>query len=358
MLSIKTHSIYGIFCFIVISFISCGGKKDEPKPKKDPPVTVDVLVAAYQKVDNAIEANGTVIANESVQLHPEVTGRLVYLNIPEGKHVSKGTVLARINDADLEAQLNKSKVQLDLYQKTQDRLAQLLAANGVNQADYDAAVNNVNSTKADIQYTQALIDKTIVRAPFDGVVGLRQVSPGAFVSSSDVIATMQEINKVKIDFTLPEEYGNAIKVGDKVDVQIDAASDKKSKATIIATEPQINQSSRNITVRAVLQDGKNNVGSFAKVFIDANANNNAIVVPTNSIIPNDKNNQVIIVKNNKASFVNVQTGVRFANNVEITKGLNLGDTVVVTGVLFAKPQSELKVRNVKTLQQFAAINNE
>ncbi len=358
MLSIKTYFIYSIFCIILVSFISCSNKKDDPKPKKDPPVNVDVLVAAYQKVDNSIEANGTVIANESVQLHPEVTGRLVYLNIPEGKHVAKGIVLARINDADLEAQLNKSKVQLDLYQKTEERLGTLLAANGVNQADYDAAVNNVNSTKADIQYTQALIDKTIIRAPFDGVVGLRQVSPGAFVSSSDVIATMQEVNKVKIDFTLPEEYGSAIKVGDSVDVQIDAASNKKSKATIIATEPQINQASRNITVRAVLNDGKNNVGSFAKVFVDANANNNAIVVPTNSIIPNDKNNQVIVVKDGKAKFVNVQVGVRFANNAEITKGLNSGDTVVVTGVLFAKDKSELKIGKVRTLKEFATINNE
>lgn len=357
MLSIKTFPIFSIYCFIVIAIISCDSRKEEPKIKKDPPVIVDVLIAAYQKVDNSIEANGTVIANESVQLHPEVTGRLVYLNIPEGKHVAKGAVLARINDADLEAQLNKSKVQLDLYQKTADRLSTLLAVNGVNQADYDAAINNVNSTKADIAYTQALIDKTIIRAPFDGVVGLRQVSPGAFVSSSTIIATMQEVNKVKIDFTFPEEYGNAIKVGDTVDVQIDAASDKKSKAIIIATEPQIDQSSRNIMVRAVLQGGKNNVGSFAKVFIDAGADNNAIVVPTNSIIPNDKNNQVIVVKNSKASFVNVQTGIRFSNNVEIIKGLNTGDTVVVTGVLFAKPQSQLKVRNVKTLQQFAAMNN-
>jgi membrane fusion protein (multidrug efflux system) len=273
------------------------------------------------------------------------------LNIPEGSHVPKGTVLAQVNDADLVAQLNKSKAQLQLYQQNEERLRKLLEINGVNQADYDAALNLVNSTKADIEYSEALIDKTIVRAPFDGVIGLRQVSPGAYVSPTTVLATLQQTSQLKIDFTLPEEYNNIIKIGNTVDVEIDAARQIHRQAKIIATEPQINQTTRNIVVRAILEEGKGNPGAFVKVFVDAGNNNKAIMVPTNCIIPNDINKQLILVKNGKANFVNVQTGIRDSANVEITDGVKGGDTVVVTGVLFARDKNPVKIRSVKQLNQ-------
>lgn len=335
-------------------FSACASKEQERlQPKKNPPPVVDVIIAQTKTISNVLEANGTVIANESVELHPEATGRLIYLNIPEGSYITKGTVLARVNDADLRAQLNKLKVQLQLYQQNEERLRKLLDINGVNQADYDAALNLVNSTKADIDYTEALIDKTIVRAPFNGVIGLRQVSPGAYVSPTSIIATLQQTNELKIDFTLPEEYSNIIKIGSTVDVEVDAANQIHRKATIIATEPQVNQTTRNIKVRAILQKGKGNPGAFVKVFIDAGSNNKAIMVPTNCIIPNDIDKQLIVVKNGKANFVNVETGVRDSANVAITKGINPGDTIVVTGVLFARDKNPVNVRNVKSLDELS-----
>lgn len=242
-------------------------------------------------------------------------------------------------------------MQLDLAQQTVDRLKKLLDVGGVNQSDYDAALNNVNGLKADMAYTQTLVDKTVIRAPFSGVVGLRQVSPGAFVTSADIIASIQQFDKVKIDFTLPEQYNNIIKIGKTVDVEVDAASQTRKKAVIIATEPQVNQSSRNLLVRTLLQDGSANPGAFVKVYIQTDVDKKAIMVPANSIIPDDMNNQVVLVKGGKASFVNVQTGVRLANNVEITKGVNAGDSVVVTGVLFAKSKAPVKIRSIKTLEQ-------
>jgi membrane fusion protein (multidrug efflux system) len=338
-----------IFLFVMAS---CGGKKISPKTKLPQQSTiVDVIIAQQQTITNLIEANGAVIANNYVALHPEASGRITYLNVPEGKFIEAGTVIARINDADLVAQLAKSKVQLDLAQQTEERLRKLLAVNGVNQADYDSALNQVNSLKADINYYQALIDKTVIKAPFSGVVGLRQVSLGAYVSFTDVIATLQETNQLKVDFNIPEEYNNIIRKGATVDVEVDASTHIKRKATIVAIEPQVNQASRNLQVRAIFPGGKGNPGAFVKVYINAGVNSKAIMVPTNSIIPDDKNNQLIVVKNGKANFINVSTGVRQADNVEITKGIQQGDTVVVTGVLFARPKAELKIRNVKTLQQ-------
>ena len=340
------------FIFLAITVASCKSKPSVPKQKANPPVVVDVMVASLEKVDNTIEASGTVIANENVELHPEGSGRLTYLNIPEGKHFTKGTVLARINSADLAAQYQKSKVQLDLAQKTEERLKKLLSVNGINQSDYDVALNQVNSIKADMAYTQTLIDKTIIRAPFNGTLGLRQVSPGAYVTPTTVIATLQQLGKVKIDFTLPEQYSNLVKVGGIVDVEVDAANQVRQRAMIIAIEPQANAETRNLLVRAVLAGNPANPGAFVKVYVGAAGSGKmAVMVPTNTIIPNDLNNQLIVIKNGKSNFVNINTGIRLANNVEITKGVNAGDTIVVTGVLFVRPNSAVKIRSVKTLAQ-------
>jgi membrane fusion protein (multidrug efflux system) len=336
---------------------SCGQKTDaeKTKPQSNPPVIVDVIVAGPRSIQNTVEANGNVVANEYVELHPEISGRIIYLNVPEGAHVEKGTIIARINDADLQATLEKAKVQLDLYQKTEERDRKLLEIQGINQADYDLALNNVNSTKADIAYTEAQIDKTVIRAPFSGIVGLRQVSPGAYVTPATIIATVQQLDKIKVDFTLPEQYTSVIQKGSMVDIEVDAASKARRKGLIVATEPTINQTSRNLKVRAILQEGLGHPGAFVKVFVDAGSGKKAIMVPTNCIIPEDKNNQLILVKDGKAQFVNVQTGVREANNVEITKGVSSGDTVVVTGVLFARPKAPLRVRSVKSLEKMDAV---
>lgn len=341
--------ISGFFLFS----ISCKNKPAVINARKDAPPVVDVLVATAQPISTTIEANGTVVANEFVQLHPEVSGRITFLQVKEGDRVAAGTVIARINNADLVAQLQKSKAQLELAKLTEERLKKLIEVGGVNQADYDAAVNNVTTLQSDINYTQALIDKTIIRAPFSGVVGLRQVSLGAFVTPADVIATLQQLEKVKIDFTLPEDYADIVKKGTVINVGLDEDTTAKKKAAIIAVEPQVNQSSRNLIVRAVLQEGKAFPGGFVKVYIQNNVQKNAIMVPTNAVIPDDKNNQLVLVKNNKAEFVNVLTGQRLASTVEITSGITPGDTVVVTGVLFARPTMPVKIRNIKTLAQLS-----
>jgi membrane fusion protein, multidrug efflux system len=329
---------------------ACEGKAESVKSAPvSKPAIVDVLVASAKNITNTVEATGSIVANEYVELHPEVSGRITYLHVPEGARVQQGELIARIYDDDLQAQLQKSKVLLDLYKKTEERDRQLLAINGINQSDYDVALNNVKSTEADIAYTQAQINKTIIKAPFNGVVGLRQVSPGAYMSPSSIIATVQQVDKTKVDFMLPEQYGSLIKKGATVEVLTDVADSVKQKAVIIATEPQVSALSRNIKVRAVLPGGYQSPGAFVKVYVNGTGQSKAILVPSNAIIPDDRNNQLVVVKNGKAAFVNVQTGLRMANNVAITSGLQAGDTVVVTGVLFARPAAPLTIRNVKTI---------
>ena len=148
---------------------------------------------------------------------------------------------------------------------------------------------------------------------------------------------------------MPEMYGSAIKTGALVDVEVDAVSKERGRAMIIATEPGANTDTRNLKVRALLKGAKANPGAFVKVYIDAGKGHSSIKIPANCIIPDDQNNQVILVKDGKAKFVNIETGIREANNVEVIKGINVGDSVVVTGVLFARPKSALNVRQVKKL---------
>ena len=340
--------ILSTFCLI---FIGCQKKKPEESNKKnDQPAIVDVIIAGNQSISSTVEANGSIIANEFVELHAEVSGRITYLNIPEGSSVAKGTILARINDADLQAQLNKTKVQLALAEKTEERLTKLLTIKGISQSDYDLALNQVNSLKADLEYTQVLIDKTVLKAPFSGLIGLRQISQGAYVSPTTIIATMQQVNKLKVDFTVPEEYSSIIRKGLVVEVAVEGQNNARCKAVVIAREPQVNQTTRNILIRALLTNCTANPGTFAKVYFKAGSARNSILIPTNAIIPDDKNKKLVVVKNGKATYVIVETGVRKEDVVEITSGLSIGDSVVVDGVLFARPDKPVKVKSVKTLK--------
>ncbi len=333
-----------------ISLASCKTNKQDDKtklPTQAPPTVVEIVIATVKSVNNTIEANGSIIPNEIVDIHPEISGRLTMLNIAEGTTVSAGTVLAKINDADLQAQLGKSKVQLELAKKNEERFKKLLSVSGINQADYDAALNNVNNIKADIEVLKAQIDKTIIKAPFSGLLGLRNISPGAYVTPQTLLVTLQQIDKIKIDFTIPEQYTHLIKKGNSVEV-LTNYNKAKLKATIVATEPEMNTATRNLKVRAILNDGKLQAGSFVKVLLQVSGNNQSIMIPTNAIIPDADSKKLVLVKDGKGKFVNIETGLRTADAVEITKGINIGDSVVVTGVLFVKNNIPVKVKKVIT----------
>lgn len=330
---------------LTLALISCKSGSGDKAVKKDrPPVSVEVLIAGNTDFSSDIEVNGTVLSEEMISLHPEVSGRLTYLNIPDGANVQAGTILARINDADLQAQMQQQNVQLELAEKTEQRLKQLLAVNGVDQASYDAAISQVNLYNANISVLKAQIDKTVIRAPFAGSLGLRLVSEGAYVSPSTLIGTLQKTDRVKIDFSVPEAYESLVKPGKIVEIETNASKEKLT-ATISAIEPQISTATRNIKVRARLNKGILSPGAFVKVLL--NEKSSGIVVPTNAIIPDAMSNQVVLVKGGKAVFQNVETGIRNKEVVEIKTGVKPGDSVVVSGVLFVRPNGIVKVKKIR-----------
>ena len=328
---------------LMLGLFACKEKtKPTDKFNANAPVSVDIAIAASQVIDKVIEVNGSVAASEFVDIRPETNGRIVFLQIPEGKMVAAGTVLAKLNDADLQAQMQKIKVQLALATITEQRNYKLIQAKGINQSDYDFSLQQVNSLKADMAYTQSLIDKTVIKAPFTGQIGLRQVSLGANINTATTIVTLQKVDQLKVDFTLPEIYQHYIKVGKKVTVESIANPGVKMSATIAAIEPQIIATSRNIKVRANLQ-GKLIPGAYTKVFLGENQQKPSILVPSNIIIPDSKVKQLVVVKNGKAKFINVETGYRTSAGVEITSGVKVGDSLIVAGMLFVRDGSDLKI---------------
>ena len=335
----------GFFFLLTGLIISCSEQKEKSSNTPPPPVSVDILVAASVPVHYSVEANGTVLSEESADIHPEISGRLTFLQIPDGAKVSAGTVLAKINDKELQAQLAKVSAQLKLAEKTEDRLKKLLSIQAIQQAEYDIALGNLESLQAEKQLLEAQLEKTIVKAPFSGTLGLRNISPGAYVTPSTVITSIQQTDLLKIDFTIPDTYLKLVKKGQQVVFFGDDSS--KGTAVVTALEPQSDLSTRNIKVRATTRDKSAYPGSFVKVNLSSAAGLEGIFVPSNALIPDASSSKLIVMKKGKAEMVKVTTGYRTATGVEITSGITAGDSIVVKGVLFVKKGATLKVKSVK-----------
>jgi len=340
---------------IFIFFLSsCGNdtKKIEPpkggsRPADPPALSVQGYVIHPTVLHSSIEVAGTLLPFEETEIHPEVSGKVTYLSIHEGAHVRKGTLLARLFDGDLQAQLQKLKVQLQVAQKTEERQAQLLKIGGISQQDYDLSVLDVSSIKADIQVLQASIDKTIIRAPFDGKIGFKNISIGAFITPTTVITTIRQDSKLKLEFSVPEKFTPKVQLGNVIYFTTES-SPKKYQAKIYATESGITEENRSLKVHAVVENTDKNItaGSFAKVAFDMGDNNDAIMIPTEAIIPEARDKKVITYNGGIADFKVVTTGTRDSAKVEILQGLSMGDTVITTGLLSIKPGSKIELSSL------------
>ncbi len=314
---------------------------------KNKPLKVDLFIVRPAAYAETIEVPGTIVASESVEIHPEVAGRIVQLPIEEGKYVTKGSLLAKLNDADLLAQLNKLEIQLQLAQQTEKRQAQLLKIQGISQQDYDISLLQVNSLKADIGIIRTSLEKTEIRAPFNGKLGLRNISNGAYVNPATVIAVVNQIDQLKLDFSIPEKYIGKIRNGQSVRFRFEGSSDSMM-ARIVATESRVTENSRSLQVRARVE-GKNPSllpGSFAKVSIGFDPDPKAILIPTQAILPQARGKKVILFKGGAAVFADVKTGSRTADRVQITEGLAAGDTVVTTGLLSIRPDAPITIGKI------------
>jgi membrane fusion protein (multidrug efflux system) len=222
-----------------------------------------------------------------------------------------------------------------------------LKVNGVSQQEYDLALNTLNNIQADMELLKAQIDKTEIRAPFNGKLGLRNVSLGAYVSPATVVTSLQTTGQLKIDITIPEKYSSVIQVGDMLQFSVDGTK-APFAAKVAAIEPMIDEGTRNIKLRAFIQGSSAGLvpGAFAKVQLKLKDIPDAILVPSNAVIPDAKTKKIIVADSGKAKFVIVQTGIRTENEVQVIEGLEVGDTVITSGLLQIKPNMLLKITKV------------
>ena len=343
---------YAILLLLLSALVACQSEKKQenaapPAAKTGFNVTsVEGFVAKPTALTETVTASGTLIPAEETELHPEATGRVVSINLPEGRSVRKGELLVKVFDEDLKTQLQKLELQLKQSEITEQRFNDLLKVKGVSQQEYDLAALQVQTLKSEMELVRINIGKTELRAPYDGVIGLRKISPGAYVTPSTPIATIRASSAMKLDFSIPEKYSSLLRPGQTVTFTV-GGSPTTFNATVLATEQSIAAETRNLQVRALVRNGRGLLpGAFAEVILSLGDKMQALMIPNQAVIPQARNKQVIVSKNGKATFVIVKTGVRQAGMIEITEGIQAGDTVATTGMLFLRPDAPLTFSKV------------
>ena len=338
-----------IALLIASKFIFFSKKDDKAaganKNKSAMPVAVNYYVATLAGFTNNVFATGKIGAFNQIDILPEISGKITNIYFNEGETVSKGSPLVKLNDADLQAQLLKSKTQSKLAEQKLERLKKLIAVNGISQEDYDVQENELNGYKADQAFIAAQIAKTSINAPFSGVIGLKNISEGSFVNSNTPIASLVQVDPLFVEFSIPEKYSGLFKKGISVKFSSDNTDGTKTySATIYAIEPRVDETTKTIKARALYKGTQTFYpGSFVKVFIDLNETKNTLMIPTQSVIPTLKGQKVILCKNGTSLEVMVTIGVRTDEKIQILEGLNEGDTVITTGLLSIKKDSKLKL---------------
>ena len=346
----RTRNWLLIFCVAVVLFLVKWFFLPSPTPpsagpsSKGAPVPADYAVVSPVDFEEQLQSTGTLMANEEVVLKAEVAGRITALLFREGAMVSKGDLMVRINDADLQAQLKKVRSALRLAESRLERNRKLLEIQGISREEFDAIANEAEALRAEEEFFLAQLAKTEIRAPFSGVTGLRQVSEGALLNSQQEITTLQQLQPLKLEFSVPENYQGRIHSGDKLTFTI-AGSPEIHEATVYAINPYISKTTRSLQVRAVSPNNKGRLfpGSFARVSLKLR-NQETLMVPTESIVPVLKGQQVFVLRSGKADTVTVTTGVRNDTAIQVLSGLQPGDTVLCSGLMQMKAGSDIILR--------------
>lgn len=340
-----------LYTITLLTLVSCGQKKENAADFKRAPMpltSVEGLVVGTVPLDNNIGTGGTLLPLEQTELHPEIAGRVISINLPEGKRVSAGTLLVKLFDEDLQTQLKKLETQLAIARTTEQRLKSLVDIQGVSQQEYDLATLQTRNIEAEMDLLRVRIRQTEIRAPFSGVIGLRQISPGAYITPATSVATIRDDHTLRLDFSVPEKYGALMRIGQVVKFTVDGGQ-RPYSATVTASEQNVSADTRDLRMRAVVNDKSSDLvsGRFAEVALTLTSRPQAIMIPTECIIPQAKDKKVVVSRNGKAKFTTITTGVRQSDKIEVLSGLVAGDTIVTSGMLFLKPEADFKFTMVK-----------
>ena len=312
------------------------GAAVKARPAEDA-MRVNAWIVQPSALAETVAATGTLRAEESVDLQAEVSGKIVSINFREGSRVRKGDVLIKINDSELAATLDRANAKLELARQREARFSKLAAVGGINEQDFDAVQSELSVQKAEVDLIKAQISKTELRAPFDGMIGLRFVSEGAYITATSNnavrIATLQSIDNLKVDFSVPEKYAGRVHIGGSITFMV-AGYEQRFRGEVYAYEPRIDVNTRTLLIRALCPNSAIALvpGSFATVEMKLNEVSDAIVVPAAAVIPGLTEKNVFVVVGGKAVRRAVQTGTRTESAVQIVGGLKTGDVLVTSGL--------------------------
>lgn len=357
----KKHGIRLIGILIVIAILAvfvywqflAGGEGVGPEkaaPSGGPPqrtVLVNAVIMEPTTLRETISATGTLLPDESVVLTTETDGMVEDLHFSEGSLVQKGQRLLSLDNDDLVAQLEKVQYQIDLAKDKEFRQKQLLARGAISQEEYDRALTELRTLEADSSLLAVQLEKTVLRAPFTGTIGLRQISIGAYITPNTAIANLVRTDPIKLEFSVPEKYVNRVSPGDSIRFRIESAAGYYP-AVIYAKEPRIEPTTRTfrLRARALNPDNKLTVGSFATIELALDQYENTLLVPAEAIVPELGAQKVYLIKGGKATVKQVSTGLRTHESIQVLDGLAPGDTVITGGVLQVRPGLTVNIKEL------------
>ena len=308
------------------------------------PLPVEVVTLRPQPLSERLATTGTLRADEEVELVSEVAGKVVAIGFREGTRVRAGHLMVKIDDSELVAERERAAYRLELAQRAEERQRRLVDQGLVSQQEYDFAVNELNVLRAGLKLIEAQLVKTEIRAPFHGVVGLRGVSVGSYLTPQRRIATLQRTDPVKLDFSIPEKYAGAVRVGDTIAFRTRGGA-HPHRGVVIAVEPRVDLETRSLTLRARSpnRDGELVPGAFADVEIRVGSIDDALAVPARAVIPELGGKKVFVVEDGRAQPRGVETGLRTEELLQITSGVEPGERVVVSAIQRLRPGLPVEV---------------
>ena len=308
------------------------------------PISAQVFVVNASPFSNGIQAVGTLLANEEVDIISEISGKIVGIYFDEGKTVSKNQLLVKVDDTDLQAQLKRAEHQLKLISERLNRQKILLDKDAVSREDFDQVQTDYNILLADIELLKTKIAKTEIRVPFSGTIGFRDVSIGSYLQPNTVISHLTDHNKLKVEFSIPEKYATTSLVGKKILFKAET-SDMEYEAIVYAVDSKVDIITRTVVVRGIYNNAKGTLksGMFVRLMLVTATASDVILIPTEAIVPEMDGKKVWVVSAGQAKSKPVTTGFRSNNNIEILSGLEIGDTVMITGLMQVREGSVVRV---------------
>ncbi|MGB3773955.1 MAG: efflux RND transporter periplasmic adaptor subunit [Leeuwenhoekiella sp.] len=337
--------ILGLLGLVAFRIIDNKDQEEAGKKGKDSnAISVGGMILKPQKFEDNLSLSGSLEANEQIDLRSEVNGVVEQINFEEGSTVKKGQILFRVNDVELRAQRSMMSSAQKLASENERRAKLLLEKQAISQEEYDVSNADLASAQASSELINAQLSKATVRAPFSGTIGLREISEGTYVTPATPIAKLVNTSKLKITFAIPEKYASRMKVNSDISFTTPGTSEEQT-ATIYAIEPAVEVATRTLRMRAVADnsEGKLYPGTFVNVLLPLETITDALLVPTEALIPIQNGKKIFVYRNGKAREIEVKTGSRTDSLVRVTMGLKAQDTVLTYGVMALNDGTPVKV---------------